>query len=101
MSDALRSKATLVLLVGLLVSVLQVAAQTAVGSISGVIQDAQGAVVPNAKVTLTNDAQGAASARQITTGGEGAFVFTPLLPGTYTLAVEMAGFKKYVQTGII
>ena len=84
----------------LFIATTPVAAQTATGAISGVIQDAQGAIVPNAKVTLINDAQGAASARQITTGGEGGFEFSPLLPGTYTLSVEITGFKKYIQSGI-
>ena len=86
---------------GALLSGLPLAAQTTTaGAISGVVQDAQGAVVPRAKVTLTNDAQGAASARQITTGGDGAFLFTPLLAGNYTLTVELTGFKKYVQSNI-
>src|SRR5690348_17694227 len=40
-------------------------AQATNGSISGVVQDPQGAVVAGAKVTLTNEAQGAASARQV------------------------------------
>ena len=41
-------------------------AQATAGSISGIVQDPQGAVVAGAKVTLTNEAQGAASARQVT-----------------------------------
>jgi len=86
---------------GALLSSLPLGAQTTTaGAISGVVQDAQGAVVPRAKVTLTNDAQGAASARQINTGGDGAFLFTPLLAGNYTLTVEMTGFKKYIQSNI-
>src|SRR5882724_6220435 len=72
---------------------LPMAAQVATGSISGVIQDPQSAVIANAKVTLVNQSQGASSARQIPTNGEGTFVFTPVLPGTYTLSVEAAGFK--------
>jgi len=75
-------------------------AQNIAGSISGVVQDPQGAVIPNAKVTLTNDAQGAASTRQVNTNPEGAFVFTPVLAGTYTVTVEVTGFKKYTQTSI-
>ena len=56
-------------------------AQNIAGSISGVIQDAQGAVVPGAKVTLINDAQGAGSARSVMTSPEGNFVFSPVLAG--------------------
>ena len=75
-------------------------AQNTAGSITGVVQDAQGAVVPSAKVTLTNDNQGAGSARTVNTTGAGTFVFSPVLAGKYTVTVEMTGFKKYVQAGI-
>src|SRR4051812_12967249 len=75
-------------------------AQSNAASISGLVQDAQGAVVPNAKVTLTNEEQGAASARQIATNSEGTFVFSPVLPGQYTIAVEASGFKKYTQSHV-
>ena len=76
-------------------------AQGTIGSISGLITDPSGAVMPNAKVTLTNATQGAASARELTTNAEGTFVFTPVLAGTYSLAVEMAGFKGYTQSNIV
>ena len=75
-------------------------AQNTAGSITGSIQDPQGAVIPNARVTLTNNAQGAASAREVTSNGEGVYLFTPLLPGTYTLTVEVTGFKKYTQSNL-
>jgi hypothetical protein len=80
---------------------LPLAAQNTSGSISGVVQDSQGAVIPNAKVTLINEAQGAASARTVDTNGEGAFVFSPVLAGTWDVTVEMASFKKYTQAGIV
>ena len=89
-----------VLLMATAVCGLPLRAQTTAGSISGSVQDAQAAVIPGAKVTLTNDAQGAASAREMVTTPEGLFVFTPVLPGKYTITVESAGFKKYVQAGI-
>lgn len=74
-------------------------AQNTAGSINGVVQDAQGAVIPGAKVALTNEAQGAVI-RELATSPEGSFVFTPVLPGSYTISVEAPGFKKYVQSGI-
>jgi hypothetical protein len=83
----------------LLVAPLAIA-QITTGSIAGSVVDPQGAVIPNAKVTLTNTAQGAASAREVSSSGEGTFLFTPVLPGTYTLSVEVMGFKKYTQSGI-
>jgi hypothetical protein len=75
-------------------------AQAIGGLITGTVQDASGAVIPNAKVTLTNQAQGEASARAVPTTGDGIFVFTPVLPGTYEIKVEMTGFKTYVQSNI-
>jgi len=74
--------------------------QNVAGSVSGLIQDPQGAVIPNAKVSLTNEEQGPASTRVLNTTQEGAFVFTPVLAGKYTVTVEVMGFKKYTQTGI-
>src|SRR5215469_12345858 len=85
----------------LILSAIALNAQNVTGSISGVIQDAQGAVVPSAKITLTNEAQGAASARVLNSNAEGVFVFSPLVAVTYTVEVEMTGFKKVVQSGII
>jgi hypothetical protein len=85
----------------LLVGGAPLCAQTTSGSISGVVQDAQGAVVPNAKVTLTNEAQGAASARDVATSAEGTFVYSPVLPGQYTVSVEAPGFKKYTKSAIV
>src|ERR1700730_626273 len=86
--------------IALLLAAVTLKAQNTAGSISGVVQDAQGAVVPSAKVTLTNDDQGPVSARCVTTAAEGSFVFSPVLAGKYTITVEMTGFKKYVQSGI-
>jgi hypothetical protein len=62
---------------------------------------ARRAVVPNAKVTLTNEAQGAASARDVVTSAEGTFVYSPVLPGQYTVSVEAPGFKKYTKSAIV
>ena len=76
-------------------------AQGTIGSISGLITDPSGAIVPGAKLTLTNTTQGSASAREISSNGEGLFVFTPVVPGTYNLAVEMTGFKSYTQSNIV
>jgi hypothetical protein len=77
------------------------AAQNTAGSISSTVQDSQGAVIPNAKVTLVNEAQGAASARVLSTSPEGPFVFSPVLPGNYAVTVEVAGFKKYTQSHFV
>ena len=86
--------------IGLMIACATLSAQNIAGSISGVVQDPQGAVIPAAKVTLTNDEQGAGSARTVSTTSDGTFVFTPVLAGKYTVTVEVMGFKKYAQSGI-
>ncbi len=68
------------------------------GSISGVVKDHQQAVIAGAKVVLINKAQ--ATSREVVSGGDGSFVFTPLQPSSYSLTVESAGFKKFEQREI-
>jgi len=69
------------------------------GSLFGSITDAQAAVVPSARVTITNPATGLS--RSTITDTSGGFVF-PLLPiGTYTLSVEHPGFHKYERRNIL
>ena len=74
-------------------------AQQISGSISGVVFDPQGGVVQNAMATLIDLTQGV-KAMEVNTNQEGTFVFTPLAPGTYTVTVEAAGFKKHSRTSI-
>src|SRR5712692_4064261 len=95
------SNTLLTTLTSLLIAAIPIAAQITTGSITGVVHDPQGGVIPNAKVTLVNVAQGAGSAREVTSTGDGVFLFTPVLAGTYTITVEVAGFKKYTQANIV
>jgi uncharacterized surface anchored protein len=68
------------------------AAQAVTGTISGTIADAQGGVVPGANVTVTNEATNVA--RETVTDVRGDFQVTNLHPGSYTVAVEMASFRR-------
>ncbi len=61
--------------------------------------DPQGASVPNAKATITNVGQN--TSFTTTTDAGGGFLFPHLLPANYTLTVEMEGFKKYQQQGLV
>ena len=75
-------------------------AQSTSGSISGIVQDSQGAVIRGAKVTALNQDQNAVNGATATDSA-GVFVFTQLpAPATYTLTVEVPGFEKYSQRGI-
>ncbi len=87
---------TFVLAVLLFASSVRAAEVTA--NLSGTVSDSTGAVVPKAKVTLTNTSTN--EARSLTTENDGLYQFTKLPIGTYRLAVEQAGFNKYVHEGI-
>ena len=64
------------------------------GSITGVVTDPSGAVVPGARVTATEKNTG--SVRTITTNSSGFYSLTNLAPGIYKLAVAKEGFKGLV-----
>src|SRR5262249_13134540 len=70
-------------------------AQELRGKITGRVTDSSGAVVPGATIKVTDLARAATST--FTTNEEGLFDAPYLLPGTYQVAVELAGFKKAVQ----
>ena len=63
----------------------------ATGAIEGVVEDASGAVVANAKIRVTNEATGEVL-RQVTTDPSGSFIATLLPVGAYRLEVSAAGF---------
>jgi Carboxypeptidase regulatory-like domain len=78
---------------------LKAQAQAFAASLSGTVFDPTGAVVPGAKVSLTNPAKG--FSRDFTTGADGRYTFTLVPPGTYDLKVEESRFKSYTQSGIV
>ena len=73
--------------------------QTTRATLTGTVTDPNGAVVPGATVNATNIATNISSAT--TTNQEGTYTFTALPPGEYNVAVELTGFKRSLQTGII
>jgi hypothetical protein len=70
-------------------------AQTERGSVLGKIADTTGAVVPNATVTLVNDATGVMLTTTANSAGE--YSFQDLNPGSYTLTATVKGFEKFVR----
>ena len=69
------------------------------GRISGTVQDATGAVIAGAHVTVTNSETGVS--RESSTDARGAYVFTNLPVGHYDVTIENAGFRPYRRTGIV
>jgi hypothetical protein len=68
------------------------------GTITGVISDPAGAVVPAAPVQAKNTATGVVSEAATSTTGN--YTLSDLPAGTYEIDVSVAGFKKYARTGI-
>src|ERR1051325_6790507 len=61
------------------------------GTITGAVKDASGAVLPGATVTAQNIATNAARTQQSNTAG--AFTFSAMPPGMYAVKAELQGFK--------
>ncbi|MDP9038439.1 MAG: carboxypeptidase-like regulatory domain-containing protein [Acidobacteriota bacterium] len=67
------------------------------GNIQGTLSDATGAVLPNASVSIVNEATGVK--HDAKTDGAGAYSFPNIEIGTYTLTAGAPGFQTYIQTG--
>ena len=73
-------------------------AQADRGTLTGTVSDAQGGVIPQAKIGLRNTQTGAQYETVATATGN--YSLGQLPAGTYDLSVEFMGFKKYTQQGI-
>ena len=74
-------------------------AESATGSISGIVTDAQGGVVPNADVTATNTQTGVEAKTKTNT--DGVYNIPYLKPGTYVVKIAANGLKEAVTTGVL
>ncbi len=86
------------LALGILFAVSFMQAQSTGGRIIGSVTDSSGAVVPGAKITLTNQATGVSYNSEST--GTGDFSVLQLPVGVYTVTVDHGSFKKYVRKGV-
>jgi hypothetical protein len=86
----------LLLSIGLLVGVHAQSSTT--GNITGTVRDPQGAAVPKAEVTITEDKTG--QSRIVTATDDGFYNATSLPAGIYTISTSPSGFKKTVSTGV-
>ena len=69
------------------------------GGIRGSVADTGGGVIPDAKVSLIDEATNTSRATLTNTAGE--YVFNAVNPATYTVSVESPGFKKFERKGVI
>jgi hypothetical protein len=68
-------------------------------TLTGTVLDQAGAVIPGADIKLTN--QGTGVSVQGASSEVGIFVFTSLLPGTYTLEIGMPGFRTLTMREVV
>jgi carboxypeptidase family protein/TonB-dependent receptor-like protein len=73
-------------------------AQVLYGSLLGNVTDQNGAVVPGATVTITN--KGTNQVREATSGSDGEYTITNVLPGVYDVKVTKQGFNTFTQTDL-
>src|SRR5216684_3389349 len=92
MSTTLRVRSVLTLVVLFLLVGVPAFAQMETATLSGVIQDPNGRVVPDVEVTATRIETGTVTTTK--TNGAGIYFFTGLMPGHYHLTVRKPGFKE-------
>src|SRR4030095_5274925 len=86
---------TTVLLVG---APPDAAAQAGQAGLTGEVRDSSGAGVAKASITVTQTEMGEVTT--LSSGKDGVYTLTNLRPGLYTVAVEMQGFRRFVQEGV-
>jgi hypothetical protein len=96
LSSLTRSIVAPLLLLALAVGALSAQVNTA--TVTGKVTDANGALVPGAKVTLSQASTG--TTRTAVTDREGAFAFTFLSVGSYNLTAHGSGFEDQNLTNI-
>jgi Carboxypeptidase regulatory-like domain len=86
------------LYLGWLVSAALLLASDPTGNITGTVTDSSGAVIPNVRVTATN--QGTNAVRDALTNEDGDYTIALLPPGHYRVEVEKPGFRRSVLSDI-
>ena len=74
-------------------------AQEVTGTISGIVKDSSGAVLPGAQVEVLNQDTGIARAVQTDTTGRYTALYLPL--GNYKITATAQGFQTEVRSGIV
>src|SRR6185436_9510067 len=86
------------LLAAILIQSTTLHAQVTTATIYGNVVDSSGARIPGAGVNLTQAETGAVTSKITTETGD--FQFDFVRAGTYTISIELPGFKKYQASGI-
>jgi hypothetical protein len=94
----MRLKSILLIILVLGLSAVAVLAQAGKAELTGEIRDQNSAIVAQARVVATEVATGQTYFAIVTSSGD--YTITNLKPGTYNLAVEADGFKRFVREGV-
>jgi hypothetical protein len=78
--------------------IVPASAQSVYGSVFGTVSDKSGAVIPNATITVTDEAKG--TVVTVTSNGSGDYNVPHLIPDVYDLKVVAKGFKPFETKGI-
>ncbi len=74
-------------------------AQQTSGDLVGTVKDSTGAIIPNAAVTITNEATGVKLSTTTTSSGD--YRASNLLPGTYDIVVNATGFQQFTLNSVL
>jgi len=88
-----------VLFLGAILAGMSAFAQDTRARLQGLVTDSTQAVIAGATVTLRNDNTGTQATQQTNQGGT--YLFDFVLPGNYTVTIEMSGFKQFQQKNIL
>lgn len=75
------------------------AGQSMRATLTGRVTDPTGAIVPNAKIVITDTQTGAKTV--VTSNQAGLYTATFLPPGTYSIEATRKGFKNFLHTGLV
>jgi len=74
-------------------------AQQGTAEIGGKVVDEQGGALPGVSIVITNEDSG--RFRELTSGADGSYFASQLIPGRYKLAAKLASFKNFERSGLI
>ena len=83
----------------LLLCAAHATAQQGTTEVRGRVMDPQGGLLPGVTITVRNQDTG--MFRETVSGGDGTFIVSGIVPGTYQITGELQGFKKFERKGLL
>src|SRR5580765_1807414 len=94
----MRNLITLLTLAGVMFISSAAAAQESTAELGGGVLDTHCGALPGVTITITNQATGVY--RAVVSNQDGTYFATALVPGLYSIAAELSGFKKYMRNDV-